>query len=332
MKVNSGLSTQEVAEILNISKNTVYELIRRGELSSYRIGRKVRIDEIDIEAYKNKSRTSVKQKDIINVKQQDETNVEPLNESNDEKLNSKKFLPVINYKNNFIICGQDILLDVLTRHLERHPKGLQALRCYIGSYNGLVELYRGNVTIATSHLWDADTGEYNVSYIPRLLPGIPCVIVHLVCRMQGFYVAKGNPKKINDWQDLTRSDVLMINRERGCGVRVLIDEQLRKQKISSKSINGYEKEELSHLAVASTVARGEADVGVGNEKASLQVNNIDFVPLQKERYDLIIKEEDINTPPIQAVLEILNSKEFKMELLGIGGYDISETGKIIRQD
>jgi len=80
MKVNSGLSTQEVAEILNISKNTVYELIRRGELSSYRIGRKVRIDEIDIEAYKNKSRTSVKQKDIINVKQQDETNVEPLNE------------------------------------------------------------------------------------------------------------------------------------------------------------------------------------------------------------------------------------------------------------
>ena len=170
-----------------------------------------------------------------------------------------------------------------------------------------------------------------ISYIPRLLPGVPCVIVHLVCRMQGFYVAKGNPKKINSWKDLTRSDVLMINREKGCGVRVLIDEQLRKQEIASKSINGYEKEELSHLAVASTVARGDADVGVGNEKAALQVNNIDFVPLQKERYDLIIKKEDINTPPVQAVLEILNSKEFQMELVGIGGYDISETGKIIVQ-
>lgn len=332
MKVNSGLSTQEVAEILNISKNTVYELIRRGELSSYRIGRKVRIDEIDIEAYKNKSRTNVKQIDTINVKEQTKTNIEPINEMSDNKLSLKKFKPVINYKNNFIICGQDILLDVLTRHLERHPKGLQALRCYIGSYNGLVELYRGNVTIATSHLWDGDTGEYNISYIPRLLPGIPCVIVHLVCRMQGFYVAKGNPKKISDWKDLVRTDLLMINREKGCGVRVLIDEQLRKRGISSKSINGYEKEELSHLAVASAVARGDADVGVGNEKASLQVNNIDFVPLQKERYDLIIKKEDINTPPIQAVLEILNSKEFQMELLGIGGYDISETGKITVQD
>jgi len=323
MKVNSGLSTQEVAELLNISKNTVYELIRRGELPSYRIGRKVRIDEIDIETYKNKSRTSVKKDTLTKIKPSDDLII--------SKPNSKKFIPVTNYKNNFIICGQDILLDVLTRHLERHPKGLQALRCYIGSYNGLVELYRGNVTVATSHLWDGNTGEYNVSYIPKLLPGIPCVIVHLVCRMQGFYVAKGNPKKIKTWKDLTRTDVLMINREKGCGVRVLIDEQLRKQEISSGSIKGYENEALSHLAVASTVARGDADVGVGNEKAAQQVENVDFVQLQKERYDLIIKKEDINTPPVQAVLEILLSKEFKQELLGIGGYDISDTGKVIEQ-
>lgn len=323
MKVNSGLSTQEVAEILNISKNTVYELIKRGEIPSYRIGRKVRIDEIDIEEYKNKSRTIVKQHTSSNVEQNDDLI--------DSKQNSKKFMSVTNYKNDFIICGQDILLDVLTRHLERHPKGLQALRCFIGSYNGLVELYRGNVTIATSHLWDGNTNEYNVSYVRMLLPGIPCVIVNLVYRMQGFYVAKGNPKKINSWKDLTRSDILMINREKGCGVRVLIDEKLRKYEISSKCINGYENEESSHLAVASTVARGDADVGIGNEKAALQVKNVDFVPLQKERYDLIIKKEDINTPAVEAVLEILSSKEFQLELSGIGGYDISETGKIITQ-
>lgn len=324
MKANAGLSAQEVAEILNISKNTVYELIKRGELPSYRIGRKVRVDEKDIEEYKNRSRTTVKQHVPINNEHRDEVIV--------SNRNSANFASVTNFKKDFIICGQDILLDVLTRHLERHPKGLQALRCYIGSYNGLVELYKGNVTIATSHLWDGSTGEYNLSYIPRLLPGVPCVVVHLVCRMQGFYVIKGNPKKIHTWNDLTRPDVLMVNREKGCGVRVLIDEQFKKLKISPGLINGYENEELSHLAVASTVARGDADVGVGNEKAALQVNNVDFVPLQKERYDLIIKKEDINTPPIQAVLEILNSKEFQLELLGIGGYDISETGKIIMQD
>lgn len=238
-------------------------------------------------------------------------------------------MPVTSNKSDFIICGQDILLDVLTRHLERHTDGVQALRCFIGSYNGLVELYRGNVTIATAHLWDGDTGAYNIPYVRRILPGVPCVIVNLVYRMQGFYVAKGNPKHITTWEDLTRADVLMINREKGCGVRVLLDEKLCKLGISWKLINGYDDECLSHLAVTSTVARGDADVGVGNEKVALQVQDVQFVPLQKERYDLIIKKDDINKPEFQAVIEILNSKEFQNELKGIGGYDIKDMGKIM---
>ena len=320
MEAKSGLTTQEVAEILNISKNTVYELIKRGELPSYRIGRKVRIDAIDIEEYKNKSRTNVKFKPIMTERVEAPTS---------SQQNLRNFLPVSNYKSDFIICGQDILLDVLTRHLEGHPNGFQALRCYIGSYNGLVELYRGNVSVATAHLWDSDTGVYNIPYVRRILPGVPCVIVHLVCRMQGFYVAKGNPKNITSWKDLTRPDVVMINRERGCGVRVLVDEQLCKLGIPWQSINGYKSEALSHLAVASTVARGAADVAIGNEKVALQVQDIDFVPIQKERYDLIIKKDDINKPEFKAVLEILNSKEFQQELSGLGGYDISDMGQIV---
>lgn len=327
MEANSGLTTQEVAQVLNISKNTVYELIKRGELSSYRVGRKVRIDEIDIEKYKNKSRTNTKLAPI-NL---ENMNAEKPNDSIVSLLNPRKDMTSTNYKSDFIICGQDILLDVLTRHLEQHPKGILALRRYIGSYNGLVELYRGNINIATAHLWDGDTGEYNIPYVRRILPGVPCVIIHLVCRMQGFYVAKGNPKNITTWKDLTRTDVLMINRERGCGVRVLIDEKLCKLGIPWQSINGYENEALSHLAVASTVARGDADVAVGNEKAAQQVQNIQFVPLQKEKYDLVIKKDDINKPPFQAILEILNSKEFKEELRGIGGYDLTDTGKIVEQ-
>ncbi|MCB2293356.1 helix-turn-helix transcriptional regulator [Clostridium algoriphilum] len=322
MEANSGLTTQEVAQILNISKNTVYELIKRGELPSYRVGRKVRIDAIDIEEYKNKSRTNTKPT---------RTSLEKTNNSNISLLNSRTSLPNSNYKSDFIICGQDILLDVLTRHLEQHPNGLQALRCYIGSYNGLVELYRGNVNIATAHLLDADTGVYNIPYVRRILPGVPCVIVHLVCRMQGFYVAKGNPKNITTWEDLARPDVLMINREKGCGVRVLIDEYLCKLEIPWQSINGYENEALSHLAAASAVARGDADVAVGNEKAALQVQYVQFIPRQKERYDLVIKKDDINKPPFKAILEILNSKEFQEELRGIGGYDMSDTGKIVTQ-
>jgi len=320
MQSNSGLTAKEVAQILNISKNTVYELIKRGELPSYKVGRKIRVDLIDIEEYKNKSRTKSK--------------ITPTNLDNSSivsRLNPKIFLPVSNDKDDFIICGQDILLDVLTRHLEQHPNGLQALRCYIGSYNGLVELYRGNVNIATAHLWDADAEVYNIPYVRRLLPGVPCVIVNLVSRMQGFYVAKGNPKNIIAWNDLTKPDVLMINREKGCGVRVLIDEKLCKLNIPWQSIKGYGSEGLSHLAVASAVARGDADVAIGNEKCALQVQNVQFVPLQEEKYDLIIKKDDIDKPPFKAILEILNSKEFKDELRGIGGYGMNDTGKIVTQ-
>lgn len=325
MDGKTSLSTQEVADILNISKNTVYELIKRGELPSYRVGRKVRIDFQDIENYKNKSRknNSVGLSATFQIQQGLQASV--------AKINAKYVDEAPKYNKDFIICGQDMLLDILAQYLQRHPNGIQALRYYIGSYNGLVELYKGNVTIASSHLWDSETDTYNTPYVRRLLPGVPCIIVHLVYRMQGFYVPKGNPKNITSWNDLTRPDVLMINRERGCGVRVLIDENLRKLGIPSQSIKGYEVENFSHLAVASTVARGEADVAIGNEKTALQVKDIDFIPLQKEQYDLIIKKEDINKPPFQAVLEILNSKEFQMELLGIGGYDISDTGKIISE-
>ncbi|MDP4178701.1 MAG: helix-turn-helix transcriptional regulator [Bacillota bacterium] len=324
MDMKKSLSTLEVAEVLDISKNTVYELIKRGELPSYRVGRKVRVDMEDVEYYKNKSRTA-------NVPASFNGSQKKIDVSVPLKGEYIYYDNQPSYNNNFIICGQDILLDILTRHLENYQRGVQALRYYTGSYNGLVDLYKGKVTVASCHLWDGDEDIYNIPYVRRLLPGVPCVIINLACRMQGFYVAKGNPKNITSWNDLARPDVVMVNRERGCGVRVLIDEHLRKLKISPQSINGYENEELSHLSVASNIARGEADVAVGNEKTAQQVQNIQFVPIQKEKYDLVIKKEDINKPAFQSVLEIIKSKEFHYELIGIGGYDISETGKIIAE-
>ncbi|MBV7273731.1 helix-turn-helix transcriptional regulator [Clostridiaceae bacterium UIB06] len=322
MKDKTSLSTQEVAEILNISKNTVYQLIKRRELPSYRVGRKVRIDLQDVEYYKNKSRT-VSESVSQGILQRQRVDTLPL------KAEMRYFDSQSKDNKAFIICGQDVILDTLTRYLERHPNGCKSLRYYTGSYNGLIELYRGNATVASCHLWNGDTGEYNISYVRSLLPGTPCVIIHLACRMQGFYVAKGNPKNITNWEDLARSDVLMVNREKGCGVRVLIDEHLRKLNISHKTVNGYTVEDFSHLAVASTVARGDVDVAVGNEKTALQVQGVDFIPIQKEKYDLVIKKEDVNKPEFQAIIDIINSKEFHKELLGIGGYDISETGKIV---
>lgn len=319
MKEEISLTPEEVAGILKIAKNTVYELIKRGELPAYRVGRKIRVDLQDVEAYKKHGKK-----------------IESLPEITPTCRTLPMKRPSIleestSYIQGLIICGQDVLLDILTRHLERHPKGVHAFRHHVGSFTGLLALYQEKAHMAAIHLWDGDTGIYNTPFVRRLLPGIPTVIVHLAYRMQGFYVAKGNPKGVKHWQDLTRPDICFINREKGCGTRVLLDEQLRLLGIDRRLITGYEKEENSHLAVASAVARGEADVGLGNEKAALQVRGLEFIPLHKERYELVIKKEDMDKPQIQAVIEILQSGAFKKEIQGLGDYELTETGKIVAE-
>mgnify|MGYP001040394666 FL=1 len=302
----SSLTPVEVAELLKITKNTVYELIKRGELPSYKVGKKIRVDTKDVEEYINSQKTG-------KVK--------------DTHFNNKN----IDINNNFkiIISGQDVILDILARSVEKKLDGISTFRSYIGSYNALYELYNGRVSIASSHLWDFETDEYNSTFVKKLLPGIPCVLINLAYRMQGFYVAKGNPKEITTWEDLTKPSITIVNREKGSGTRVLLDGKLRLLNFNGKHIKGYDNEELSHLGVASTVSRGIADVGLGNEKAALQVNNNDFIPLHKERYDLVIKKEDLQNPVYQTIINIINSPEFKAELQGLGGYDLTDTGKTI---
>jgi putative molybdopterin biosynthesis protein len=144
-------------------------------------------------------------------------------------------------------------------------------------------------------------------------------------------VSPGNPKGIIDWTDLTKPDIRFVNRERGAGARVLLDEMLRKLNINFETIAGYEREEMNHLAVASCVARGEADVGLGTEKAAMQVSNVEFVPLQKERYDLIMLRQDVEKPDFQTLISILRSSEFRKEIDGMGGFDTSQMGDIIAE-
>jgi putative molybdopterin biosynthesis protein len=296
-----SLTPQEVADMLKIAKNTVYELVKRGELNAYRVGRKMRIDFKDVEEYKR--RTSVG-----TYMENESIHVEPTD--------------------GLVICGQDVVLDILARYLQSKNIGVPVLRSHLGSYNGLYALYQGDVHVATAHLWDGDTGEYNIPYIKSLLPGIPTVIVHLVCRMQGFYVKEGNPLDIKGWEDLKRPKIKIINREKGSGVRVLLDEHLRLLGIYGREISGYERVCTSHIEAASAVSRGEADLALGKEMAARQVKGIEFIPLQKESIELIMKKEDSTKPVFRTILEILKSKEFSNEIKGIGGYDVDGMGNI----
>jgi putative molybdopterin biosynthesis protein len=299
----TALSARDVADMLGVSKNTIYNMIKKGKLISYRVGRKVRFTEDEVKSFMNRSSTS--------------------------QASGLALFNGIQANNGFIICGQDIILDVLSNYMRSH--GIPALRAFIGSYYALMLLYKNEVNVASSHLWDSGTDEYNIPYVKRLLPGIPSVVVNLTYRMQGIYVQKGNPKNIKGWDDFGRDDIVMINREYGAGSRVLLDENLKLLGVFGSSIKGYSTEGQSHLAVASAVSGGKADVAVGIEKIAMQVDNIDFIPMKKERYDLVIKKEHIKSQEIQTMMNIINSAAFKQEFGNIGGYDTSEMGKIIAE-
>ena len=290
--------------MLNVSKNTIYNMIKKGELKSYNVGRKVRFTESYVKAFMNQSQAG--------------------------SDGQKSALPDgVQTNNGFVICGQDIILDVLSNYMRSYD--IPAMRAFIGSYDGLMLLYKNKVNVASSHLWDSETDEYNIPYIKRLLPGTPALVIHLTYRMQGLYVRKGNPKNIKGWEDFRRDDITMINREYGAGSRVLLDENLKLLDILGSSIKGYATEGQTHLAVASSVSGGEADAAVGIEKIARQVDNIDFIPLKKERYDLVVKKEHIDSHEIRTMMNIINSAAFKQEFANIGGYDTSGIGKIIAE-
>ena len=278
----------------------------------------------DVEDYINNQKSNSRPSINHNI------NTKLLNNNVENTIHTSNSISLSNKSNSkIIISGQDILLDILARYIEEILPDYTVLRSYKGSYNGLYDLYNNKVSIASCHLWDGDKDEYNTDYVKRLVPGTPCVLINLAYRLQGFYVEKGNPLNIKSFKDLTNKNIKFINREKGSGVRVLLDEKLRLLNIDPNSINGYYNEENSHLAVASTVGRGDANIGLGNKKASMQVETIDFIPLQTERYDLIIKKSDLNNPIYKSIISILSSEKFKNELQGIGGYDLKDLGKII---
>ncbi len=318
---NDLLSAQEVADILKIARNTVYELIKRGELASSKVGKQVRVDRQEVEAYLSRTKSVDTKKGLTVIQTVSRNNVNSLYTQAAEENNRI---------NELIICGQDLSLDILANHLNTMSETLQIYRSFMGSYNGIYALYQGRVNVATAHLWDGDTNQYNSTYVKKMMPGIPALIIRIGKRKQGFYVQKNNPKKITGWSDLKRKDITIVNREKGSGTRVLLDEKLRLMGMIGDYIEGYFRECKSHLAVATTISRGGADVAIGSEMGCKNIPGIEFIPLQTECYDLIIRLADAEKQPYRSILEIIASDAFKMDLQSIGGYDTEETGSIIQ--
>jgi molybdate-binding protein/DNA-binding transcriptional regulator YhcF (GntR family) len=227
-----------------------------------------------------------------------------------------------------IVGSHDLALDLLVTQLhDRHPE-IRIDITHAGSMGGLIALQQERAEIAGIHLLDEETGEYNNPYIKHILPGREMAIIHLAYRIQGLMFASGNPKNIEGLADLVRQGIVFINRQKGSGTRVLLDLQLRHNGISPSQVCGYDHEVDTHLAIATAVSRGQADVGLGIEAAAI-TTDLDFLPLFRERYDLVMPKYCYNSELLSPLLNIIKSVEFKKSVTGVGGYDTSETGSVM---
>ena len=228
-------------------------------------------------------------------------------------------------KSLLIVGSNDIALNLLVSQLKERSPEINAEVVPAGSLGGLIALQEERADLAGIHLLDEETGEYNYPYVKHLLPGREMVIVHLAYRTQGLMFAKDNPMGIDGIECLRNPDVSIMNRQMGSGTRVLLDFELRKHGILPSEIRGYEREVDTHLAVATSIARGEGDVGLGIEAAANSCG-LGFMPLFRERYDLVIPLEKYRSSLLQPLIEIVVSEHFRDVVANVGGYDISQTG------
>ncbi|MDA8105287.1 MAG: molybdopterin biosynthesis protein [Nitrospiraceae bacterium] len=232
---------------------------------------------------------------------------------------------------NTVVCigSHDNALDLLANILKKNYPKYSLSSAHVGSMGGLVALKKDEAHIAGTHLLDEETGEYNVPFIKRLLADRKIVLINLVYRQQGLLVPKGNPKKISGFNDLVRDDVVFINRQSGAGTRLLTDKYLKELKIDPKAVRGYEREEYTHMGVASAVLTGIADTGMAI-LAAARALDLDFIPLAKERYDLAVPAKYLSMPTLLALLKIImEDREFRSGVEALGGYDVSDMGKIM---
>ena len=230
---------------------------------------------------------------------------------------------------NFLLAAgsDDPSLGILHDLYESETQTSSFFMTTVGSSRGLAAIRSGMADFATAHLLEpARTGTDDLSVQELLLSGT--VVVELFYRELGLLVAAGNPKNIKSFRDLVRPNRRIINRQPGSGTRIYLDQELSLARLDAKKISGYDTVVSTHLEVGLRVLRGAADVGLAT-RTTAQLLGLDFIPLIRERFDMLVPKDRFFTRGIQVLLGIVGSREFRKRVDSLGGYDVTESGRII---
>ncbi len=196
-----------------------------------------------------------------------------------------------------------------------------------GSLEALTQLTAMRCDVAGFHFPEGDLAHgLEADYRP-LLNDQKYRYIHLARRQQGLMFNPALSSRIKDLKDITRRSIKFINRQKGSGTRVIFDQLLKNNDVDKKDINGYEREEFTHTAVAALISSGHADIGFGLEAAAVEFN-LSFLPLVKEVY-VIAMNQSLSDPIQKEIRALIKSPELKRTIKSLPGYGNKDTGKVI---
>jgi molybdate-binding protein/DNA-binding HxlR family transcriptional regulator len=224
------------------------------------------------------------------------------------------------------IGSMDAGIQQLAGQLGGKHAALHILPLPLSSLDGLIAMRQGLCQMSTCHLIDPLTEEFNRSFVRNLFPSQPMALVQVYRRQEGLIVKSGNPKQIKALADLARSNVRLVNREPGSGVRQWLDVRLKQLGVRTESIQGYSQVVNSHQAVAQAVRRGRADVGVG---IAASARGLGFIPLYEEPYELAMPLAAVTDRRFAAFFDYLNSGDFRTAIRGLDGYVVPQNAGVV---
>lgn len=196
-----------------------------------------------------------------------------------------------------------------------------------GSLQGLEDLAAGRAVLAGFHLIDPDTGEWNIAAARAHLPGTSHVLIHWARRVQGLIVATGNPLGITGLKDAAERGLRFATRAGGAGSTRLFEMLLSREGLSMADLTIADRPTETHADLAALIETGEADLGLGLQAVA---GRLGFLPLvEDESFDLAMTRRDYFEPPIQTLLAFARSDGFARRAEHLGGYDLTDLGKVL---
>lgn len=234
-------------------------------------------------------------------------------------------------ESQIVVAGCDPAIYLAGEHVRQQAGSASVVGWNMTSLAALRALKRGDVHVAGIHMRDPRSGEYNLPFLKKYFQRQTVTVVRFATWQEGLLLKEGNPKDVRGLEDLARPDVRMVNREKGAGARLLLDHLLSRHRIPTQTVRGYGTMASSQIGLGRYISEGKADVGIGAQ-AVAQLYNFDFIPLQEERYDLVIPTAYLDSHPgMKNFLDTLATRRFQREIEALGGYDAKESGKVIRE-